>query len=385
MSSTDNYDNPGLFLLRSTALLLMLLLSSAATIYVETEQLTLWSGRTIGNVLIVALFVLCYIYSHVALYRERDKQVLLLLWVEAVLLCILFSTVLINTEVVGYLAGFWVGSTPYSYRLRTCVYLTAGVLVLTIGTSLWRGLEWPAWVIVIVVATYIFILSLSYTGVSERRLRREALTLNRQLQAAQQQLAQAARHSERLRIARDMHDVLGHQLTALVLNLEIATHKSQEPALGHIEQALALARMALGDLRNAVSDLRENEPMDFRAALDTMLGQIPGLKIWLDCDANLSIDDPATTEALLRCIQEAVTNTLRHANAHTCTISLHQHAGQLLLDVRDDGNCQPHIEPGNGLHGMRERLQQLAGNLHWQNHQGSFLLQASLPLPGKGL
>jgi signal transduction histidine kinase len=170
-------------------------------------------------------------------------------------------------------------------------------------------------------------------------------------------------------------------MTALLLNLEVASHKSKDAALPHIQQSQALAKMTLGDLRNAVSELRDN-PIDFRAALAIMLARIPELKISLDVQEDLAIDDPHAAEILLRCIQEALTNTLRHARATHCSIRLHTHDKQLVLEISDDGVSPAVIVPGNGLKGMRERLQQFAGSLQWHNRNGSFTLQANLPLQG---
>jgi signal transduction histidine kinase len=213
-------------------------------------------------------------------------------------------------------------------------------------------------------------------------LRLEAIELNRELKAAQLQLAEKSRENERLRIARDMHDLLGHQLTALILNLEVATHKTTGAALTHVEQSLALAKLLLSDLRNAVSELRENPPMPFRTALANLIANVPELGVKLDMDENFEIPDGQAAEALLRCIQEALTNTLRHANAHTCVIRLYTRRRQVVLEIEDDGRSTATITPGNGLNGMKERIEALAGSLRWQNSSGSFFLQAQLPVHG---
>jgi signal transduction histidine kinase len=223
------------------------------------------------------------------------------------------------------------------------------------------------------------VLAISYTSVSLERERQQALDLNRELKAAQLQLAQSSRTEERLRIAREIHDVLGHHMTALILNLEVATHRTTGDGLTHVERALALAKMLLGDLRNAVSDIREHPAMDFDTALAELIADIPGLTVKLDSEESLTVKDPATAEVVLRCIQEALTNTLRHAGATSCHIRLYRQAAELVLEITDDGASAPSITPGNGLKGMQERIHALAGSLRWQGGSG-FHLKARLPL-----
>jgi signal transduction histidine kinase len=368
-----------LFLFRSTAVMLMVLLSSAGAIYEESRNLQDWGAQTLRSVAAIVLFNLCYAWSMVALYRERQRQLLMLLWLEAALVCYLFFGAR-EIIIAHYYGCFWVARTSNSYRLRTCLWLTAGLLILAQIAASLRQAEWPFWAVFIIAPFYYFVLSVSFTAVNERRLRGEAVALNRELKEAQDLLAQMSRQSERLRIARDMHDLLGHQMTALLLNLEVASHKTEGPALDNVKQCQAVAKTMLGDLRNAVSELRD-KPLDFHTALATMLTRIPELKITLDLQHDITITDPRTAEILLRCTQEALTNTLRHARASHCHIRLYAQHGRLVLEISDDGISQQQIVPGNGLKGMRERLQQLAGHLRWQNREGSFVLEASLPLP----
>jgi signal transduction histidine kinase len=232
---------------------------------------------------------------------------------------------------------------------------------------------------VVIPASCFFVLTISYTAVSLQRERQQALDLNRELKAAQLQLAQSSRAGERLRIAREIHDLLGHQMTALILNLEVATHKTTGYGQTQVERALALAKMLLGDLRNAVSDMRENPAVDFDLALAELIADIPGLSVKLEHEEDLKLNDPATAEVVLRCIQEALTNTLRHAGATSCHIRLYRRDAELVLEITDDGASPPGITPGNGLTGMRERIHALSGSLSWRGGSG-FHLQARLPL-----
>lgn len=379
MPSATNNHALRLFLFRSIAVMLMVLLCSAAALNQESRGLQDWGPQTLRSLAAIVLFNLCYAAAMVALYREQQRQLRLLLWVEAALVVYLLFGAR-ELIIAHYFACFWLARTPNSYRLRTCLWLTAGLLLLAQAAASLRIDGWPLWTMFIIAPCYLFVLSVSFTAVNERRLRSEAVALNLELKAAQDRLAQMSRQSERLRIARDIHDLLGHQMAALLLHLEVASHKTDGAALETVKQCQAVAKAMLGDLRNAVSELRDT-PFDFRSALDSMLARIPQLEITLDLQGDVVVSDAQTAEILLRCIQEALTNTLRHAWARHCHIRLYTEDARLLLEISDDGIGPAQIVPGNGLKGMRERLQQLAGQLRWQNRNGSFVLEASLPWP----
>jgi signal transduction histidine kinase len=289
-----------------------------------------------------------------------------------------------NIELAAFFFAFWIARTPDIYGLRTCILLTLGSFSLYTGVLFWRGGELDdIYVAVLMLATFSFVLSISFSAVKARRQRREAIELNHELKAAQEQLAQTSRLGERLRIARDMHDLLGHHMTALVLNLEVASHKVSDEGLVHVERAKSLARLLLSDLRNAVSDLREYQGRDFEEELKSLVDKVPDMHIDLDMEQDLDIPD-AQADTLLRCIQEALTNALRHAHASNCHITLRSDQRQLVLEIRNDGAPAKQITPGNGLKGMQERIQALAGSLRWHSSDGDFLVRAQLPLQESG-
>ena len=208
----------------------------------------------------------------------------------------------------------------------------------------------------------------------------EALALNRELLATRELLAQSSRQSERLRIARNIHDLLGHQLTGLILNLEVAGLVSEGEAQRRVKQSLALAKSLLGDLRTAVSDLRESASLDFNRALNEIVGNISDMEVNLSIEEGLVIGNADTAETLIRCIQESLTNIRRHANATSCSIDLYRKDGGIVLHVNDNGSVKGNISPGNGLKGMTERIDALSGKLRWGEERGSFYLEATLPL-----
>jgi signal transduction histidine kinase len=376
-----NDDSFRLYLLRTVAVLLLVVVTTVLALNEEASGWKNWSGSARWTVPLLLAFTACYSWVQIIAWQGSSRLMHRLVWAAAATLVPLHFSM----QEMGMLASFvafWIAHTPRLYSLRVSSRLAAGAVAFYLLMYYLRGNEGLGTMLllaVLVPAVCFFVLTISYTAISLQRERQQALDLNRELKAAQLQLAQSSRAGERLRIAREIHDLLGHQMTALILHLEVATHKTTGYGLTQVERALALAKMLLGDLRNAVSDMREHPAMDYDRAMAELIADIPGLTVKLESEPELNVRDPATAEALLRCIQEALTNTLRHAGATCCHIRLYRQDAELVLEITDDGASPPSITPGNGLTGMQERISALAGSLRWNGGSG-FHLQARLPL-----
>ena len=212
--------------------------------------------------------------------------------------------------------------------------------------------------------------------------REEQSRLNSELRATRVLLAESSRIGERMRIARELHDLLGHHLTALTLNLEVASHRVALAEVGPVRQAQAIARQLLGDVREVVSELRQGEALDLSQALRSLIEGVPTLQVHLDLPPAFSVDEPQRAQVMLRTVQEILTNTARHSGARNLWLSFSRtEAGELKLDARDDGRGAGTIRPGNGLNGMRERLAAAGGRLLISAAPGhGFALTAWLPM-----
>jgi signal transduction histidine kinase len=226
-----------------------------------------------------------------------------------------------------------------------------------------------------------FIFVTSLVARQQTDAREEQRRLNTELRATRVLLAESARVNERTRISRELHDLLGHHLTALSLNLEVAGHITEGQAQEHVHQAHTLAKLLLTDVREAVSQLRDSGAIDLAAALRPLTEQVPSLDIHLDIEEPLSVEDPEHAHVLLRCTQEIITNAVRHAGAHNLWIQVRREAqGEVVVEAHDDGIGADGIVVGNGLRGMRERLQQCGGELQIETRRGQgFRLRASVP------
>ncbi|HOX72419.1 MAG: sensor histidine kinase [Dokdonella sp.] len=206
--------------------------------------------------------------------------------------------------------------------------------------------------------------------------------LNAELRATRALLAESSRLGERMRISRELHDLVGHHLTALSLNLEVASHLVSGQAQEHVRQAQSVARLLLSDVREVVSQLREDDSIDLTVALNSLIEGVPGIRIHLDLPERFTIDDPRRAQLLLRCAQEIITNAVRHANARNLWLAFERTPDRkLAIHARDDGRGTIQLKPGNGLNGMQERLSQFGGQLDIVTGRDlGFTLDAWLPL-----
>jgi signal transduction histidine kinase len=229
-----------------------------------------------------------------------------------------------------------------------------------------------------------FAFGAAYLAASETRSLRKLALVNAELLAAQELLTDSARSAERLRVSRELHDVMGHHLAGLSVNLQLATHLVREPeAQRPVREAHLVAKLLLAEVRSVVSALREPRQTNLRHVLQLLAGGVTEPRIHLDLPDELDSFDPECAHVCFRCVQEAITNAIKHAGARNLWVTL-KHAGTGWdLDVRDDGRGVAAIVPGNGLKGMAERLAQVGGSLIIESRSGEgFLLHACIPAPG---
>ncbi len=228
----------------------------------------------------------------------------------------------------------------------------------------------------------LFALTITMALLAERSLRQHLALANAELSGARALLETTSRQGERLRIARELHDLVGHHLTALALQLEVADHLAEGRAREPVARARVIARLLLADVRGVVSDLRERE-FDLTAVLGAMVAELPRPRVTLDLPETLEVDDTERARVVLRLVQEALTNAVRHGDAKRAWITLRRQDGMLLIEARDDGRGTHVIVPGSGLRGMRERVAAVGGELQFESapEQG-FTVRARFPLPG---
>jgi signal transduction histidine kinase len=269
----------------------------------------------------------------------------------------------------------------YELSRRATVAVVIGqtvlIAIVTLRTEL---VPLDAAVSVAVFASFqLFAVMVIWTQQREAAARERLAAAHTELRATTALLGASSRAAERLRIARDLHDVLGHELTALILELEAASHAGPGAESLHVGRARDIARDLLDSVRGAVDELR-SEPPALQQALTGLITGLPRPLIDLSVDDDLDVDD-ATSLALIRCVQEIITNTVRHAEATRLRIVVSSDGtGGVRLSAQDDGHGSARLHPGNGLHGIRERIEEVGGAVEFVTGPGEgMLVRAGVP------
>jgi signal transduction histidine kinase len=211
-------------------------------------------------------------------------------------------------------------------------------------------------------------------------------------------LAEQMRYSERMQIARELHDLMGHHLTALNLQLQLGgalLARADTPGAGQaLDRAQSVAAQLLADVREAVSQQRRSQRIDLSTALQALAEGIASTRIELALDDAARDLGPRAAHALLRCVQEGVTNSVRHAGARRVQVELRglgEAGDEVTVSIDDDGRGAPHWRPGrgegfegfegfgNGLSGMAERMAELGGQMRVTRTSPGFRIELRCP------
>ncbi|MEM9388048.1 MAG: histidine kinase [Pseudomonadota bacterium] len=316
----------------------------------------------------------------ITLRKQTDTVTYLLCTIQ---LLLAFSVgVLLPFDWLQIYTIIWIAMLPSVVPNARFTWAALAAIALTwylIGRLVWQ--ESDALRDALLFGTFhLFALVSARETLAARIARDAASTANRELRGTRQLLAESSRAAERARIARDLHDMLGHHLTALSINLQVASRTADGELRERLEHCHTLARLLLSDVRETVGELRADAGLDLSQALQTVTEHTPGLTVHLDVPSPFPVDDVATASTLLRTVQEATTNTLRHAQAQHSWIRLRREPDHVNLQIHDDGRVKGELRPGNGLNGMRERAQALAGSLEFVTREQAMHLELRLPL-----
>jgi two-component system sensor histidine kinase DesK len=204
---------------------------------------------------------------------------------------------------------------------------------------------------------------------------------NRELRATREELARVAVSEERFRIARDVHDLLGHSLSVIALKSELArklVERDPIRAAAELDDIQSVSRTALGEVREAVQGYRR---LALAEALETALAALAAAGI--DCElADTDVALPADVDAVLAwAVREGTTNVIRHSGALHCAIRVRADETRAAVEIEDDGRAAPSSGRGSGLNGLRERAQRVRGELDaGALPGGGFRLRLTVPL-----
>lgn len=350
----------------------------AAVAYIEFQRLITSPYAVFGMagyLIFLLLFVSVTYRLNYRPYYRRHKIFLLLQLVIALSLLFIY-----RSDVAPVLLVVWAAQLAdyFSRRQAILLVLLSNFIYFLIMSEYWHYSNQ-----VINSLTFlgfqIFALATAFARVSELRAREELEQANQQLLATRIILAQSSKQEERLRIARDLHDILGHQLTALNLQLEILQHKVDPALQNSVTDTKQLAKQLLENIRSVVRDQRTSTCVDIRHAVQTLAARLPELE--LEVTGNLRLESAHLAEQLLLCIQEGISNAVRHGNAKKIQLFFQQNLQAnsppigdeynhtsitnqaIAIQIDDNGQGCTSLVPGNGLKGMRERLAPFDGHV----------------------
>jgi two-component system sensor histidine kinase DesK len=299
---------------------------------------------------IVAAFCACYVLATIAAARLAARPY----WALVGAMTLLFLAALPLTQVYAfYLCAVIVSLATIPLRRRVAPLVAAAALaslVVPVLVPSWQG--GPGWTQAIMI---VFTVLLVYAFA-------EIARANRTLVDARAEVAQLAADAERNRIARDLHDLVGHSLTAITVKSNLARQlgaSESSPALREIAEIEALSRQALADVRAAVSGYRE---VTLAGELARGRELLRAAGVTADLPTAVEPVDAAHQEVFGWTIREGITNVVRHARATRCTVTVAASA----IEIRDDGVGAPSPRgtgAGNGITGLRERVAPLGGGV----------------------
>jgi len=266
-------------------------------------------------------------------------------------------------------------------RELTLWVVALNVVFLAILAGVWQLEGRSLWVTAVAHFSFqLFAALLMRTARRAEDMAAQLRATNAELLTTRTLLAESVRDQERLRLSRELHDVAGHGLTALKLNLESLARDPRQPDPQRAELCRSLADDLLQNLRRVVQQMRDGPGIDLRAALERLGLPIPRPRLRLELPDGAGPVDRDAVEAVLRAVQEALTNAARHGHARELCVRLVSVGPEWTLRIDDDGRAPDDLRMGGGLSGMRERFEQLGGALKaGRNESGGLRLEARWP------
>ncbi|REB08667.1 sensor histidine kinase [Sporosarcina sp. BI001-red] len=230
-----------------------------------------------------------------------------------------------------------------------------------------------------------FIIVMALTPIAVRNSA-ERGRLEEKLDAANEQIRELSRQEERVRIARDLHDTLGHTLSLITLKSQVVqrVRNDSDRVLEEAKGIENTSRSALKQVRELVSDMRGSSVAEELVQMQEILSAA-SIELKTDFPDPLPDLPPLKQTIIGMCIRELATNIVRHSNASTCLISIRETDDGLVTRVKDNGIGMTGAHYGNGLNGIVERLALVEGTLSIKEQSGTlFKLVVPLPITTRG-
>jgi len=252
----------------------------------------------------------------------------------------------------------------------------ATLLIVIASLAFWGvsliNMPWPGALLptLVLVAFQGYAVSIISSRVEVDRARGELARTNAELVSMQSFVAETVRDRERLRIARDLHDVTGHKLTALKINLQIMQQRAGEnlPLRDFIDRSAQIADDLLTDTRTIVRQISDSEGLALSESLGKLATLLPDGMINVELEEGLRVQSGEVARLLLRAGQEGVSNALRHGGATRIQLSLRRLADRFVLRIIDNGRGLRGKLAGFGRSQLAARVQEIGGQYRLIDH-----------------
>lgn len=330
--------------------------------------------------LIGYLMVLLFLVTYRQLYFSIGKKIFSV-WLAVQLAIVFCFSVLyhLNYMFLGFFPANFIGWYQDKRLFKrgfislVCVQLLPFVIeVLKTGTFLTTKEQ-------IYYVPFLIIMLISPFGIRSMNRR---MDLEKALDQANQKIEELVKREERVRIARDLHDTLGHTLSLLTLKSQLVqrlTELDPERARLEAKEMEVTSRAALKQVRELVSDMRAATIAEELIEIQQIL-RAAGITYQYEGEVDFSTISPFTQNIISMCVREAATNVVKHSRATHCSVSIKLFSEKMNIVIRDDGmGVSKSREFGNGLRGMEERLALVDGGLTLTNHNGA-VLELTVPI-----
>ena len=274
------------------------------------------------------------------------------------------------------------GQLPFflSQRQAVILLLVINALCFLIYYFMWdKGLNPSLIAIGLNIAFQSFSLAVAHIAVQEKASRVALEQVNAELMSTRALLEQTSRQAEREKLSRDLHDICGHQLTALLLNLEFLSKTVAAPQQESVNETKQIAKDLLGQIRDVVRQNKQSTQLDLNAAIDSLFANLPQVKAEFTQRLSAPLLSGHHAEVLLRICQEAVSNALRYGTDKHVIISLNQHDNDIEMTIENGFVKMPQPRKGMGLRNMQQRAAELHGNITVNSENNRWRLTVQIP------
>lgn len=313
----------------------------------------------------IVLFVIAYRQLYKTAGKKSFSRWLVL---QLLLICVLGTFYSAYNLLMGFFSTFFIGM----YKEKKSFFIAWACFIAVIALPI--ALQFPSIYPADFFNVFPFLCVMLILPYGANSMTRRA-ELEMKLDRANERISELVKKEERVRIARDLHDTLGHTLSLITLKSQLAAklaEKNPQQAAKEAKEIESASRSALKQVRELVSDLRVTAITEELVQTETIL-KAAGISYYCENSGSTASLPPTVNNVLSMCLREGITNVVKHSMASRCEVLLSKKEGEVTLRIADNGIGLEGSMAGNGLSGLKERVEQLDGSLFIEGKNGAAL------------